>query len=323
MSISVLGSGAWGTALAAMLARQNEGVELWGRDENTVNEINREHCNRAYLGELELPDKLTATNNLAQACKAGIILCAVPAQSFADLAAKIQLLVKQDAWVILCAKGIDQKSGKLLHQLAENYFERARIAVLSGPSFAHDVTRGLPTAVSLAANKIEDAQALAQKLSAPRFRIYASDDVTGVEAGGALKNIMALAIGAARGLELGASAEAAIIARGFAELNRLAVALGGRPETMTGLSGFGDLVLTCSSPQSRNFSYGLALGLGEELQSLPLAEGVHSAKIALELARRHNVDVPIIEMVVDVLAQKLSAEEAVARLLSRPLKIEA
>ena len=322
MTISVLGCGAWGTALAAMLARQNRGIILWGRDENTVQQINQEKRNRAYLGDIKLPNELLATTNLAHACEAKIILCVTPAQSFSSIAPQIKPLIKANTKLVLCAKGIDQQSGHLLHQLAETHFDKRNIAALSGPSFARDVALGLPTAVSLAAHKVNDAKELAKKISAPRFRIYSSDDMIGVEAGGALKNIMALAVGAARGLKLGASAEAALIARGFAELNRLAVALGGQQETMAGLSGLGDLVLTCSSPQSRNFSYGVALAKDEGFKDHPLAEGVHTTKIALNLARRHQVDVPIIEMVDQVLSNTITAQEAVNLLLSRPLKTE-
>lgn len=323
MSISVLGGGAWGTALATMLADHlQEPVVLWARSASTVRAINETHRNPAYLGDIALDPKVAATNELRRACKSDIILCVTPAQSFAQLAKTIQPLIDDDAFVVSCAKGIDRESGELLHQLAARHFDAARVVALSGPSFAADVARGLPTAVSLAAYTLATAQDLASRLASPRFRIYASDDVIGVEAGGALKNVLALAVGAARGLGLGASAEAALIARGFAELNRLAVGLGGRPETLAGLSGLGDLVLTCSSEQSRNFAYGMALTRDDDLQNLPLAEGVFTAAIALKLARQKDIDVPIIEMVVQVLEKQVSAREAVGLLLARPLKTE-
>ncbi|MEE9375856.1 MAG: NAD(P)H-dependent glycerol-3-phosphate dehydrogenase [Rhizobiaceae bacterium] len=322
MSISVLGCGAWGTALASMLADQHEGVLLWGRNAKAITEINEHNKNSSYLYDVQLSAKLIASDNLAHACQADTLLCVTPAQSFSELTQNIAPLISDATQLVLCAKGIDQKTGQLLHEIADHQFGKERVAALSGPSFASDVAKGLPTAVSLAAHNLKTAQALASKLSSPRFRIYASDDLIGVEAGGALKNVLAIAVGVARGLQLGASAEAALIARGFAELNRITIALGARRETMAGLSGLGDLVLTCSSTQSRNFSYGIALAKQEDLSNRPLAEGVHSAKMALQLAQKYGVDTPIIEMVTALLEHKITPSETVALLLSRPLKDE-
>ena len=323
MSISVLGAGAWGTALATSLAERVDDLILWGRSRETIDSINRSHRNPRYLGDIALADNLRASCDLAEACRADIILCVLPAQSFAALVPTIGQHVSSESKIVLCAKGIDKQSGEMLHTLAAREFGEHRIAALSGPSFARDVAQGLPTAVSLAAHSLATAQALAVELSGPRFRIYATDDLIGVEAGGALKNVMALAVGCARGLGLGASAEAALIARGFAELNRIAVALGGRAETMAGLSGLGDLVLSCSSPQSRNFAYGMAMAQGDDLANLPLAEGVHTAGVALKLAHANGVDAPIIEMVTQVLSGKVTAHNAVSLLLERPLRVEA
>lgn len=322
MSIAVLGCGAWGTALATMLAQGDDDVVLWGRDARVVDSINRDRKNLAYLGDVELADGLTATTNLKEACQAQTILCVTPAQTFARLAEDIKPSIGPDAALVLCAKGIDRKSGKLLHDVAANVFGEGAVFALSGPSFASDVARGLPTAVSLAASTMEKAGRLASILSRPRFRIYATDDLVGVEVGGALKNVLALAVGIARGLQLGASAEAALIARGFAELSRVAQAQGARHQTLVGLSGLGDLVLTCSSPQSRNFSYGMALATGEDLSARPLAEGVHSAEMALNIAIQSQIEVPIISTVVDVLAGEIKPGDAVIRLLERPLKGE-
>ena len=322
MSIAVLGCGAWGTALATMLAQGQNDVVLWGRSEDTVERINRDRRNPAYLGDIALSDDLQATTDLAKACQAQIILCVTPAQTLAGLIGEVGRHAGPDGMLVLCAKGIDRSSGKFLHHLAADVIGSDRVAALSGPSFASDVARGLPTAVSLAAANMELAGQLATRLSRPRFRIYATDDLVGVEIGGALKNVLALAVGIARGLQLGASAEAALIARGFAELSRVAQAHGARHQTLVGLSGLGDLVLTCSSPQSRNFSYGMALASGEDLSTRPLAEGVHSAEMALNIANHFEIDVPIIGAVVDVLAGELQPAEAVTRLLERPLKGE-
>ena len=314
MSISVLGGGAWGTALAYVLGEQGQALTIWARSEGRVHELNQQLS--------ETGRNTIATNDLRKACRADTILCVTPAQSFADLSKQISPMVPGDASIVLCAKGIDRVSGKLLHELAVEIFGVERVAALSGPSFSSDVLSGLPTAVSLAASSIEKAQKLVELLARPRFRLYGTDDLIGVEIGGALKNVLALAVGATRGLNLGASAEAALIARGYAEMNRLAVAMGARAETLSGLSGLGDVVLSCSSPQSRNFSYGVALAKGNDLQDLPLAEGVYSASMALSLAKKHSVDVPIIEMVVRVLENEITAAEAVSLLLSRPLTSE-
>jgi glycerol-3-phosphate dehydrogenase (NAD(P)+) len=230
-----------------------------------------------------------------------------------------------DGWspvIVSTAKGIDAGTGRLPGQLLAEALPGLDVAALSGPSFAIDVARGLPTAVTIAAGRIETAAELSRQLSAGTFRCYASDDLAGVELGGALKNVLALAVGAARGMKLGASAEAALIARGFAEMSRLAIALGARPQTLTGLSGLGDLVLTCSQAQSRNLSYGVALGAGENLEGRPLAEGVFTARIAAEIAASNGVAAPIIATVADVLDRSLTPREAVIRLLERPLKSE-
>ncbi len=322
MTIGVLGGGAWGTALAAMAARESEEVVLWARDSETVASINTRNRNPRYLGEIDLPANIKATSDMDRAADAQIVLCVTPAQSLGGILPSVTPKLHQDAHLILCAKGIDRKTGKLPHELAADHLAHNQIAALSGPSFAHDVARGLPTAVSLSSGNLETASKLAQALSTPVFRIYATDDMTGVEIGGALKNVLAIAVGVARGLELGASAEAALIARGFAELERLAMTLGGRRETLTGLSGLGDLVLTCSSPQSRNFAYGIALATGIDLKSLPLAEGVHSAEMALQLAKKNAVETPIVESVCALLAGELTAADAVAQLLARPLREE-
>ncbi len=321
-SVGIIGGGAWGTALASMLAMRDGEALLWARDTEIVQDINTNHQNRKYLNSLNLPTGLKATNNIADVCSRDIVLCVTPAQSFATLAQELSQVLPDQTQLILCAKGIDRRSGDFLNEIAGRVFGSERIAALSGPSFAHDVAKGLPTAVSCAASTFDRAKDLSKRLSAPNFRIYATDDIIGVEAGGALKNVLALAVGVVRGLELGASAEAALIARGFAEMSKLTIALGGRAETLSGLSGLGDLVLTCSSPQSRNFSYGMAMANGKTLSNLPLAEGAHTASQALAIARSHNISTPIIEAVNQVLVGDLSACDAVHQLMSRPLRDE-
>ena len=300
MSIGIIGAGAWGSALAHVLSSDGSDVLLWsrsGREKGT-------------------------TVDLAATCARDVVLCVTPAQTVSDMSDLVQPHLGSDSRLVLCAKGIDRSSGKLLHEIATERFGADRVAALSGPSFAEDVMNGLPTAVSLAAYEMDHAKNLAAVLARPKFRPYASDDLVGVEIGGALKNVLALAVGAARGLNLGASAEAALIARGFAEMTRLAIAKGAQAETLSGLSGLGDLVLSCSSLQSRNFSYGVALGRDESLENRPLAEGVHSASMAQALAREFEISAPIIDMVVAVLDKEISAQEAVSLLLARPLKEE-
>jgi glycerol-3-phosphate dehydrogenase (NAD(P)+) len=224
--------------------------------------------------------------------------------------------------LVLCAKGIERNTGKLLSQIAAEILPENPVAVLSGPSFATDVAKGLPTAVTVAAKSEALAVRVAAALSGPAFRCYTTTDMAGVEAGGALKNVLAIAIGAARGKGLGASAEAALITRGFVELRRLAEAFGGKPETISGLSGLGDLILTCSSLQSRNFSYGVAVGRGDDLTNLPLAEGVATAYIAAKIARERSIDAPITMATAGILSGRVTIEDTVDALLARPLKPE-
>jgi glycerol-3-phosphate dehydrogenase (NAD(P)+) len=323
LRIAVLGNGAWGTALACVSARNGNETRIWGRDQKIIDEINNNHTNYKYLPDIQLPDQIFASSNLAETlANIDLLLLVTPAQSIQSVSETIRNFITPNIPLIVCAKGIDRQTGLLPAETLANHLSSNAIAALSGPSFASDVANNLPTAVALACDDKKIALDLSAKLSGPAFRVYASNDLKGVELGGALKNVIALAIGVCRGLNLGASAEAALIARGFAELNRLAITLGARPETMMGLSGLGDLVLTCSSPQSRNFSYGMALGRGENRTNLPLAEGAFTASIAHELAEKHGIDCPIIKTVVTLLTGSITAGEAVKSLLSRPLKIE-
>ncbi|MEM1040782.1 MAG: NAD(P)H-dependent glycerol-3-phosphate dehydrogenase [Pseudomonadota bacterium] len=332
--LCILGAGAWGTALAHCWAHCGAGNQLSGaprfesvsliaRTQTQADDIGHAGENQRYLPGQKLAKNLHVTGNLKALKAATHVACVTPAQGFADLSKTIAPLLPQTTTLLLCSKGIDAASGRTMSQIAEANLPGRPVAVLSGPSFAHDVVRNLPTAVTLAHRDGEDAaMALAQLFSTQFLRIYPTGDVVGVEAGGALKNIFAIAVGVARGLELGASAEAALTARGFAELTRLAVAMGGGAQTLSGLSGLGDLILTCASTQSRNFAYGVALARDEVTPDLPLAEGAKSAQAALKLARDKDIDVPIIEAVSNLIAGALSPLEAVDALLSRPLRSE-
>jgi glycerol-3-phosphate dehydrogenase (NAD(P)+) len=321
--ISILGAGAWGTALAAAFSGQGHAVKLWGRSREICEEICRRHTNQRYLGPVQLPQQLVASADLAFVLEgADIVLFVAPAQSTGEVAAHAAGLLTRGSALIACAKGIDNQTGQMQSELIAERLPDHPVGVLSGPSFADDVVRGLPTAVTLAMPDLESAGNLARSLSGGAVRIYASDDVTGVQIGGSLKNVMAIAVGICRGGGMGASAEAALITRGYAELVRLGTAMGARPETLMGLSGLGDLVLTCSSELSRNFAYGIAVGSGRDVSGLKLAEGVHTVSIANRIAERHQIACPVMQTAEEVLSGRMSASEARVVLMSRPVKVE-
>ena len=322
-NIAVLGGGAWGTALAVVACRAGHAGRLWARDEATVRAIGRTGENGRYLPGIRIDPAIAATSDAAGALGgADIVLAALPAQQMRAALGGVGHAVPAGAPVVLCAKGIEQAGGALLSAIVGEVLPGCPVAALSGPSFAADGARGLPTAVVVAARERALADRLARSLSSETFRCYSTDDLTGVEVAGALKNVLAIAAGTVIGAGLGASAQAAMVTRGFVELRRMAASFGARPETLMGLSGFGDLMLTCSTPQSRNFSYGLALGRGEPLEGRPLAEGVATAAIAARIARERGIAAPIIEAVDHLLDRTLTIGEAVSTLMTRPLRSE-
>ncbi|MEI9997030.1 MAG: NAD(P)H-dependent glycerol-3-phosphate dehydrogenase [Rhizomicrobium sp.] len=326
-AITTIGGGAWGTALALVAAQAGRKSLLWARESAVVDSINRSHDNTRYLPGIPLPATLAATADLSQACRADALLIAVPAQHLRAVLAQLAPHVAPGTPLLLCAKGIERGSGLLLTEVLREAAPDGVPAILSGPSFARDVAKGLPTAVTIAAAQIEIAQRLQASLAQAQFRPYASDDLTGVALGGAAKNVYAIGCGIADGLGLGESARAALLARSFAELLRLGEAMGARPETLMGLSGLGDLVLTASSPSSRNFAFGLKLGRGETLHELrapgaPLAEGVATAPALVARAKRHGVELPIAQAIAAVLDGTLPAGAALEKLMSRPLRPE-
>lgn len=321
--IAILGGGAYGTALGTMAASNGSSVVLYARDSATVASINNNHRNDAHLPGIPLHPSLTANSDARTALAHGeYILCVVPAQALSTALRELKDYISASTPLIICAKGIDRSTGLLMSEVAHKILPGHPLGILSGPSFASDVAKGLPTAVTVASRSQTLADDIAVALSGTTFRCYSTDDVTGVEIGGALKNVLAIAAGAAIGKGYGASAQAALVTRGFVELRRIGHALGARSETIMGLSGLGDLMLTCSTPQSRNYSYGIALGRDEDLTGRPLAEGVATATIAVELAARHDIDVPIISAVSKILADEITVDEAMEALLSRPLKNE-
>lgn len=321
--IAILGGGAWGTALAAMASSSGHDTWLYARDDETVEAINRTQRNPRSLGEIALPVAIQASTDVAAVVDgADAVLAVIPAQAMRTGLSQLSSLIPQTAPVVLCAKGIERATGRLMSEVVAEVLPNHRIAALSGPSFATDVARGLPTAVTVACEDAATADQLAALLSGPAFRCYSTTDLKGVEIGGALKNVLAIAAGAAVGRGFGASAQAALVTRGFAELRRIGQAMGAKPETIMGLSGLGDLMLTCSSSQSRNYSYGLAFGRGEDLTNRPLAEGVATAPIAAELCRKHAISAPIIDATGALLDGTITIDEAVTALLNRPLKTE-
>jgi glycerol-3-phosphate dehydrogenase (NAD(P)+) len=322
-NISVLGGGAWGTALALTCARAGRDVTLWEHDAANAESLEQKRESK-FLPGVKLDSKIKVTRDLKAAAAADAILLVVPAQVVRSVIGALD--ARADTPIIACAKGIERGTHKFMSEIIAECAPKALAAILSGPSFAADVARGLPTAVTVAAADDTVARALAEALNTGTFRPYHSNDVRGVELGGAAKNVLAIAAGIVAGRALGASAAAALITRGFAELTRFGKAYGAKTETMMGLSGLGDLILTCSTPQSRNFSFGVALGKGEAADAAAhgkLAEGVFTAPVLLEMAREKNIDMPISAAVAAVLAKKLSVDDAIAALLTRPLKAEA
>lgn len=323
--IAVIGAGAWGTALANAAALAGRDVTLWGRDAADMHAMAAMRENVRRLPGVLLHERVTPVTALADAADADAILLAVPAQTLRALAQNLSGLVKPGTPLIITAKGIERETGAFLSDILRTVLPAGITCVLSGPSFADDVARGLPTAVVLATENDRLAQSLAQAMSSSRFRVYHGTDIRGVEIGGAAKNVLAIAAGIVEGCGLGESAKAALTARGFAELQRFAIAYGGKPETLMGLSGLGDLILTCGSLKSRNFAFGHDLGRGvpvAEANSGKLAEGVFTAHILVALARSRNVAMPIAEAVDAVLSGAMSVPSAVDALMTRPLKAE-
>lgn len=318
MSIAVLGAGAFGTALAVSLA-QNGPVTLWARDADQAEEMRRNGRNERRLPGVSLPKNVSVTAEIEDATGCEIVLLAVPMQQMAGFLAEHAGRLDGKT-LVSCSKGIDLATGRGAVAIIRDACPAARGAVLTGPSFAADIARGLPTALTLAME--EDSEALQAQLSTPSLRLYRTTDTIGAELGGALKNVIAIAAGVVIGASLGDSARAALMTRGFAEMNRLALRFGARAETLSGLSGLGDLVLTCTSMQSRNFRFGHALGRGEAFDASITVEGVATAKAVSILAKKHGIDMPIAAMIAALSERRISVSDAVQALLSRPLKEE-
>ncbi len=327
-TVGVLGAGAWGTALAQVCASAGLRTTLWAREPEVAEAVASAGENTPFLPGVPLDPAIRVTSDMAELAGVDLVLAVPPAQFARATLSGFAPQVRAGQPVALCSKGVEQGTLKLMTEVLAETLPQARGAVLSGPSFAGEVARGLPTAVTLACADLDCARPIAEAIATPTFRPYVIDDMIGAEAGGAVKNVLAIACGVAEGRGLGRSAHAALITRGFAEMTRLAVALGARAETMSGLCGLGDLVLTCSSPQSRNMSVGLALGRGETLEQAlfgkrTVAEGVASAPAVKALAEREGVEMPICAAVASLLDGAVTVDQAMAGLLSRPLRSEA
>ncbi|HVJ01164.1 MAG TPA: NAD(P)H-dependent glycerol-3-phosphate dehydrogenase [Sphingomonas sp.] len=323
MTIGVVGGGAWGTALAQVAASGGRAVRLWARESDVVEAINARHENALFLPGRPLSEAIVATGDIAELADVEAVLVVTPAQ---HMRAVLDQLPARGQPLILCSKGIEAGSHKLLHEVAHEVHAGSPVAVLSGPTFAHEVAAGLPTAVTLAAEDLDTAHALAALIGQPTFRPYVSTDTVGAEIGGAVKNVLAIACGVVEGAGLGLNARAAVIARGFAEMTRFGVARGAQAETLGGLSGLGDLVLTCTSTNSRNFSLGVGLGQGKSAAELlcdrrTVAEGAHTAPVLREAAAAAGVEMPMCDAV-NALLEGAALGEVVEGILSRPIREE-
>jgi glycerol-3-phosphate dehydrogenase (NAD(P)+) len=326
-TIAIAGAGAFGTALALIAAKAGHRVNLWTQTVTQADAMQAARENKRHLPGVTLPPPITVTSEKETFRDAGLVLLAAPAQATRSLAVVLRNYIPSGVPVVACAKGIERGRGRLQTEIIAELLPHANPAVLSGPGFAEEIAGGLPTAVAIAAVELALAHELCAALSTDTFRPYASDDPVGVELGGAVKNVLAIAAGVVAGRKLGESARAALIARGLAEMMRLGSALGARPETFMGLSGLGDLVLTATSNRSRNLAFGMALGAGRSTAELlgedqPLAEGAYTAGVAAELARQHGIDAPIIAAVAAVIDGRIGVAAAIEGLVSRPLKAE-
>ncbi len=326
-TLGIVGTGAWGTALARATRQAGKKVLLFGRDQTVVNDINDHHRNTRYLPDIILDNTIQATTDDTRIASCDALLLVVPAQALRKTVERLACHVTNDVPLILCAKGIEAQTGKLMGDVVREFFPNNPIAVLSGPTFAVEVARGLPTALTIAAPSLDYARMLCAELASHSFRPYASNDFTGVEIAGALKNVIAIGCGIVIGKGLGENARTALMTRGLREITRLAIAMGGKQETLMGLSGLGDLVLTCGSVQSRNMSLGIALGRGERLadilkQRVSVTEGISTSLAAQELGRRYALGTPVMDAVVSVLHEGVDVNTVMEQLLSRPLTTE-
>lgn len=327
--IGIIGAGAWGTALAQCLANGGLDVVLWAREPEVVESINSNHENHLFMPGIPLNTRITATESMSGTADCDTLLVVTPAQRVRSTLESLKGDIAEGKPVVLCSKGIEIGSGLLMSQVAQEEVPNATIAVLTGPTFASEVVRGLPTAVTIAAKDKDVAQEIREGLSSKHLRPYITDDLLGTQIGGAVKNVIAIACGIVSGRDMGESGRAALMTRGLAEMGRLASAMGAKKETLMGMCGVGDLVLTCTSMQSRNYSLGIALGQGKSLEDImaerqgkAVTEGVHTAAALKTMAKKHAVDMPICEIVHKCVGEGVPIEECINELLDRPLRPE-
>ena len=324
-TIGVIGGGAWGTALAQVLSAGGRDVLIWARESCVVAGINVRHENATFLQGIKLSETLKATEDIHEAASRDVVLLVSPAQHARSTLETIKTDLSNGNTLVICSKGIELESGKLLSKVAEEVIPDTPLAVLTGPTFAREIASGMPGAATIGVHDGDLGKELQEALGVKGFRPYISEDIIGVQLGGAIKNVIAIACGIVRGRKMGDSARAALLTRGVAEIARLGIAMGAEKETLLGMCGIGDLMLTCSSMQSRNFSLGVALGEGKTLEEIlgsrnAVTEGVHTAQSALALAKRYAVDMPITEAVNDCLTGAKTIDEAIEDMLNRPFK---
>lgn len=326
-TIGIVGAGAWGTALAQVAAKAGRNVILWAREPEVVEAINTAHENTAFLKGVALEPAIRATNTLADLAQVDALFLVTPAQFLRATLAQLGGLLPKTAPLVLCSKGIEQGTGLLMTEVCTAVAGEHPLAVLSGPTFAAEVARGLPTAITLACEDEDLGTLLTDAIGLPTFRPYWSPDLIGAEVGGAVKNVLAIACGIAEGKQLGENARAALITRGFAEMLRFGAAKGANAETLSGLCGLGDLILTCSSTQSRNMSLGQAIGQGRRMQDIlaerkTVAEGAYTAPVLQDAAQKLGVEMPITDAVVQLLYHDANVDEVIGALLNRPFRAE-
>ena len=323
VKIGVVGAGAWGTALAQQSAQAGCDVTLWAREEEVVTSVNERHENEMFLADIPLSDKIKATSNLADIAGADYIFMVVPAQFVRNVLNDLKEYISENAAIVLCAKGIEQSTGKLMSDVVTEILPKSPLVVLSGPTFAHEVARGLPSAVTVASKYQRVTQRLSDAIGLPTFRPYMSRDVVGAEIGGALKNVFAIACGVITGRKMGENARAALITRSLSEMVRFGERYGAERATMMGLCGLGDLILTCSSPQSRNMSLGIAIGEGKTVEELmtgrkTVAEGFHTSSVLANICKEEELDLPIVMAVNAILHEGKDIDSVIMDLLNRP-----
>ena len=327
LKIGVIGGGAWGTALAQLSAKAGSNVILWAREEKVVKKINEEHENEMFLKGVGLSNKVRATTNLADMVGNEFIFIAVPAQFVRSVLKEVKKYLSDGVILVLCAKGIEQSSGKLMTEVVSEIMPKSPLVVLSGPTFAREVALGLPSAVTIASKYQQITKRLLRVIGQPTFRPYASRDIAGAEIGGALKNVFAIACGITIGRKMGDNARAALITRSLSEMVRYGESYGAERTTMMGLCGLGDLILTCSSTQSRNLSLGIALGEGKTIEdlmtnSLTVAEGYYTSSVLAKISQDKNIDMPIVMAVNDILHEGKNIDQVIGDLLNRPFVSE-